>query len=282
MRIVHLSDMHLYGDDTLQYGLVDTAAALRRVLRAAEAVSAVDVVVCSGDLSDDGTEASYRRLRDLVDPWAASRGAEVVYVMGNHDVAAGFEPVLGERTGVTSIGGVRFVRLDSAVPGRGFGRIDAAQLAWLRDELAASTAPTLVVLHHPPTRAGSALLAGLELQDRDELLETCSDGSVVAILAGHYHHALVTSERGIPVVVAPGIANTSDPHAPAGRERALVGSGYAVIDLAVAGSSGRAASDTAPAPRVTVHAVPSPEDGRVIFDLDPAEVAAILQKAGPA
>ena len=64
LRILHLSDTHLYGDGRLHYGIVDTVAALDRVLVRAGELEAVDLVVASGDLSDDGSAASYRLLRD--------------------------------------------------------------------------------------------------------------------------------------------------------------------------------------------------------------------------
>jgi 3',5'-cyclic AMP phosphodiesterase CpdA len=130
-----------------------------------------------------------------------------------------------------------------------------------------------VVLHHPPTPGLTPLLAGLALQNAAELLDICSSAGVLAIIAGHYHHPLVTAERGVPLIIAPGIANTTDVHAPAGRERAKTGSGYAVIDIPLGGSTA--------APRVTIHAAPAPGDGQVIFDLDADQVAAIVAKAGP-
>lgn len=270
MRILHLSDCHLFGDDTLHYDVVDTAAALERVLATADRMGAVDVVACTGDLSNDGTIASYERVREHVGSWAERHGAQVLYTMGNHDETDGFEAVLGDRVGSTTVSGTRFLRLDSAVPGRGHGALGDDQLTWLRTELASSDLPAIVLLHHPPTPASSALLAALQLRDPTDLLDVCSSGPVLAILAGHYHHPLVTGENGIPVIVAPGIANTSDPYAPAGHERAVVGSGYAVIDINDTGT-----------PRVMVTAVPSPDDGQEIFDLGPEEVDAILTAAAP-
>lgn len=272
LRVLHLSDCHLFGDDTLHYGLVDTRAALGRVLDAAAGVADVDVVVLSGDLSDDGTPAAYRALAGAIEPWAAERGAAVAYAMGNHDDRAGFEEVLGARTGTLAVGAVRIVRLDSSVPGAGYGLVDDEQLDWLTRELASSDAPTIVLLHHPPTPAATPLLQALELQNPARLLDICSAAGVLTVLAGHYHHALVTAERGIPVIVAPGITNTTDVHAPAGHERALTGSGFAVIDIPLTRTA---------APRVTVHRAPSPADGQVIFDLGPDQVAAIAAQAGP-
>jgi len=103
IRILHLSDTHLSGEGTLHHGMVDTTAALRRVLDRAAAVGRLDLVVASGDLSDDGSEASYRVLRDLLEPWADARGAAVIYTMGNHDLLAGFRAVLGDVRSVSRV-----------------------------------------------------------------------------------------------------------------------------------------------------------------------------------
>ncbi|MFF1571258.1 metallophosphoesterase [Leifsonia sp. NPDC058292] len=291
LRILHLSDTHLFGDGSLHYGRVDTLAALERVLDRAAELDRVDVVVASGDLSDDGSEESYRLLASRVGPWADARDAAVVYAMGNHDLRPGFEAVLGAREAVTEVAGFRIVSVDTSVPGAGYGSIDAAQLDRLRDVLATpSPHGTVVVLHHPPVPASSALLAALELQSPHDLLEVCAAGDVRLILAGHYHHALAAEAHGIPVVVAPGIANTADPIARPGTERATIGSGFALIDLP--GVTDADAHDPAhdpahdraraAAPRVLFVAAPSADDGAELFDLDAAEVERIAAAAGPA
>lgn len=272
LRILHLSDTHLFGDDTRHYGVVDTTAALRRVLNRCVGMRRVDVVVASGDLSDDGSEASYRLLRDELEAWAGARGAVVLYTMGNHDRRDGFEAVIGDRVRAVTVGDVRFLLLDSSVPGRGHGRVDTEQLDWLRGELATPAAGgSVVVVHHPPVPALTPLLHALELQNPDDLLDACAGTDVRVILSGHYHHSLVARRRGIPVIVAPGVANTSDVVADDGRERAAVGSGGALISL----PAGRGA------PGVTFLQAPSPADGRVLFDLSPADIDAIAAKAGP-
>ncbi|MGC5167476.1 metallophosphoesterase [Luteimicrobium sp. DT211] len=290
LRILHLSDTHLFGDGTRHYGVVDTTAALRSVLARASTVADVDVVVLSGDLSDDGTPASYRALLGLVEPWAAERGAVVVPAMGNHDLAAGFEEVLGERERTVLVRGFRIVTVDTSVPGAGYGRLDPAQLDRLRGALAGMEDPdrrtwpaettyvplrrTVVVMHHPPVPARSALLAALELQDPGAFLEACeASGAVGAVLAGHYHHALTTTAGGVPVVVAPGVANTSDPLAPCGHERAEVGAGFVVVDVA---SEGQVSVVVVPVPHASDAA-----DGTELFDLAPDEVARIAAAAGP-
>jgi 3',5'-cyclic AMP phosphodiesterase CpdA len=271
LRILHLSDTHLFGDHTLHHGVVDTRAALRRVLDRAAALDAVDVVVASGDLSDDGSPESYRRLRTELDPWAKARGASVVYAMGNHDLRDGFEAVIGARTGVTAVGGYRIVHLDSSVPGFGYGEVDAGQLEWLRSTLAGPAEHgTVVVLHHPPVPASTPLLATLELQHPAAILEVCAAADVRLILSGHYHHGLAAEAAGIPVVVAPGITNTSDVIAPAGYERATVGAGFALIDLPLTGS-----------PRATFIAATGPDDGTELYLLGADDITRIAEESGP-
>lgn len=269
LRVLHLSDTHVYADDSLHYGIVDTTAALQRTLERAASVDGIDAVVLSGDLSDDMSAGSYAKLRELVEPWAQQRGAEVVYAMGNHDRVAEFESVLGAHAGATEVRGVRIVWLDSAVPRAGYGHVGPEQLRMLSDELAAASGPALVVVHHPPTPAYGPLLKALELQNASELLDVCAAGDAAAVLSGHYHHSLVATQRGVPVIVAPGIANTSDACVPGGHERATMGSGFAIVDVPGIGT-----------PTVTFFSVPSDRDGTEIFNLDPAEVAQIARAAG--
>lgn len=281
LRILHLSDTHLLADGALHYGSVDTTAALDAVLTAAARIARLDVVVASGDLSDDGSPTSYRLVRDRLEPWAAARGARVVYAMGNHDDRSGFAAVLGDGHGgagpiggpiggVSEIAGHRVVTLDSTVPGAGYGHLDAGQLARLR-ALLATPGPhgTVVVLHHPPVPAVTPLLRALELQNPGDLADAVAGSDVRLILAGHYHHLLVDRLAGVPVVVAPGIANTTDTCAPEGMERAHVGAAALVIELGAAG------------PRL--HTVPArmADDGREVFTLDADEVARIATIAGP-
>lgn len=270
LRLLHISDTHLFGDGSLHYGIVDTTAALERVLAKASEIPGLDAVVLSGDLSEDGTEASYRKVFDLVEPWAAERGALVVYAMGNHDSPDAFTSVLGPRTAVHTLSRHRIVTLDSSVPGVAYGSIDADQLAWLSDVLAQpADLGTVVVIHHPPTPAVTPLLHRLELDDPHALLGVLDGSDVRLVLSGHYHHPLVTLERGIPIVVAPGVTNTSDVTAPGDMERATVGAGFALVDLPASG-----------APRVSIVSAPGPHDGEPVFELDAEGIRHVAESFG--
>ena len=60
----------------------DLRAAMRRLARLEVPPQ---VIVFTGDLADRAEPKAYVRLREIVEPAAAELGAEVVWVMGNHD-----------------------------------------------------------------------------------------------------------------------------------------------------------------------------------------------------
>lgn len=293
LRILHLSDTHLAGDGALHSGSVDTTATLDAVLARFEELPDVGLVVVSGDCSDDGSVASYRSLADRVGAWAERHGAALVVVPGNHDDRAGFRAALGTghlraeggspvaRTlehvdptvpvdGVSTVAGRRVVTLDTSVPGAGFGELRPAQLEHLRAVLA-EPAPhgTVLVLHHPPLPAPTALHESLRLQEPEALGAVLADSDVRVVLSGHYHHHFAGALAGVPVLVAPGVANDTDVAGAYERERALVGAGGLVVDVPTAG----------PVWSTPVR-VPLPDEGREVFTFDEDRVAAIARGAG--
>ncbi len=96
-RLLHLTDTHIAAHGAPHFG-VDTCAALRSVLDRAGR-SHPDVVVVSGDVSDDGSVDSYRRVSAMVREWADREGASVIWAMGNHDRRSAFRAVLGSQPG---------------------------------------------------------------------------------------------------------------------------------------------------------------------------------------
>ncbi|MEE1651645.1 metallophosphoesterase [Brachybacterium sp. J144] len=283
MRILHLTDTHLYGDPAARhYERIDTGAALRGLLGRLEGLADVDVVVHTGDASEDGTAASYRLLHEILDPFAAGLGAPLVVVMGNHDVSAVYGETIaaGERKAesqdrvVPLEGGARVVVLDTSVPGAGYGHLDPEQLDWLRGVLA-EPAPggTVLALHHPPLVAATTLLRGLDLDGLDELAAVLAGSDVRMVLSGHYHHEMTGAIGGIPVHVAPGVTNVVDP----------VGAGESEQSLAMSGASLIALGDGVP--RVVTSVFPNAGDtlgdpGAPVYRFDAGQVAAIVAAAG--
>jgi 3',5'-cyclic-AMP phosphodiesterase len=217
--IAHLSDPHLLAGGALQYGHVDTEARLGAALERLRRLDPVpQALVFTGDLADRAEPAAYARLRELVEPAAAAMGAEVVWVMGNHDERAAYASGLfdsddaGPQDRVHDVDGLRIVALDTSVPGYHHGEVDAQQLAWLAEVLA-TPAPhgTLLALHHPPIPVPMMRIAEIiELRDQQPLAEVVTGSDVRAIIGGHFHFTSCSTFAGIPVSVASATCYTSE------------------------------------------------------------------------
>lgn len=218
--IAHLSDPHLLADGARQYGVVDPEAGLRTALdRLTRLPHTPDALVFTGDLADVAEPAAYVRLRELVEPAAEAMGAQVVWVMGNHDDRSAYSRLLFDEESEApqdrtyDVRGLRVVALDTSVPGYHHGEISDDQLHWLAGVLA-EPAPhgTLLALHHPPIPVPMLRAAEIiELADQHRLAEVVAGTDVRSILGGHFHFSTYSTFAGIPVSVASASCYTSDP-----------------------------------------------------------------------
>lgn len=229
--ILHLSDTHFVADGDL-YGSVDSERHLVQLFDELEASGArPEAIVFTGDLADTGDADAYRRLRAVVDPAAARLGAEVIWVMGNHDDRSAFrQHLLGQGPGtapvdrVYDVNGLRIIALDSSVAGHHYGEITHDQLDWLAEELS-SPAPhgTILAMHHPPIPSVLDLAVLVELRDQAGLAEVLRGSDVRSIIAGHLHYSSTAMFAGIPVSVASATCYTQDLNVPVGGTRARNG-----------------------------------------------------------
>lgn len=290
MRILHLSDTHLYADPSARhYDRIDPTAALRGLLARFEDLGPIDAIIHSGDASEDGTTGSYQLLHEILDPFAAAHGATLAVAMGNHDTSGAYAETVGSGDRGTAsqdrviplAAGGRIVALDSSVPGAGYGHLEDEQLHWLREVLAEpapiaadGTGPgTVLVIHHPPLLAATPMLRALDLDGLEALAEVLNGSDVQIVLSGHYHHEMSGGIAGIPVHVAPGITNVVDVVAAGEQERSLALSGASIIELGQG------------APRVLTSVYPNAGDTLAdlavpVYEFGPEQVRAIIDAAG--
>jgi 3',5'-cyclic-AMP phosphodiesterase len=233
-RIAHLTDTHVVpaGED---FRGLDTGAHLAAALAIVEAAGGpLDAILLTGDLVERGGTATYRLVRELVEPVAARLGVPAVYLPGNHDDPTAFAEVLAGGDTVLHVRGLRIVTLDSSVPGSAAGDLTPAQLDWLADELATPAEHgTLLALHHPPLPGTSPLIERVALAPaaRHALGDVVAGTDVRIIAAGHYHQPVGGVLRGIPVWVAGALAYTSDAYPPPGLHRGLPLSSFARVEI---------------------------------------------------
>lgn len=150
----------------------------------------LDVLLCTGDLSQDDSDSSYQRLKEKLHHIDAIQ----CFLPGNHDDMDALSRVLaGERTGDQCfvLGNWCIVALNSQWPGHVPGQLTQEQLIWLERQLEKHKKHyVLIALHHHIYPIGTAWLDAIALQQPQTLQSLISQHPhVKAVLSGHVHHA---------------------------------------------------------------------------------------------
>lgn len=218
--LVQITDSHLFADpaDSL-LGLL-TSESLKAVVElVVQEQPQVDLVLATGDISQDGSVASYHNFVELVSPVAAP----MRWLPGNHDAtevqqkaAAGqdwSQPVL-------DLPGWRIIMLDTSVSGAVHGYLEADQLELLEQALAsAKEAHVMVCLHHHPVSVNSDWLDQIGLHNKDDFFAVLDrHSSVRCVLWGHIHQEVDRLRNGVRLLASP---STCIQFAPDSRDFAL-------------------------------------------------------------
>lgn len=205
--LAQLSDLHVCDE----WEGVDPVVRVERVVEAVRSLpNPVDAVVVTGDLTDDGSEENYRRVRELLERF----DAPVHVLPGNHDDRRNLRQAFGlPGTGEepinysVAIGELRLVVFDSIVPGQDAGEYSEEQLDWLDQELGRhSGSPTLLALHHPPLPTGMPEWDAINLTpaDREAMADVVArHPQLLAIAGGHLHRTAAGTLAGCAVFSAP-------------------------------------------------------------------------------
>jgi 3',5'-cyclic AMP phosphodiesterase CpdA len=215
MLIVQISDLHVAAADASVRQFVDTNANLERAIAYIEAMRPrPDLVVATGDLTDNGLPEEYRLLRALLDRFEIP----VRVIPGNHDDIEPLVDVLDHHTYLPRDGGplqyaiegdVRIVAVDTTRPGYHEGWYDADRLQWLDATLsAAPNAPTLVMMHHPPFDTGIWWMDRSHIRGVEEFERVIRrHPQVRRVIAGHIHRSIQITWGETMVSVAPSTAH---------------------------------------------------------------------------
>ena len=213
MKILQITDPHLFGSASGALRGVVTDASLRRVLDEAYAhVPDHAAVLVTGDLVQDDP-SGYLRFSNLF----ASARKPVLCIPGNHD-----EPAVMRRSldrppfqigGTFSAQGWQLVMLDSCDPGHVGGRLTRQELERLDRALSGSAAHALVCLHHHPVSMGSRWIDTVGLADPDEFWRVIdAHAHVRAVIWGHVHQQYEGRRGRVRLLATPSTCAQFLPH----------------------------------------------------------------------
>jgi 3',5'-cyclic-AMP phosphodiesterase len=231
--VLQISDTHLRAEPNTPTernpdpSLLATIDAVHRVR--------ADLVLLTGDLSDDGSVASLQRLRSIVSGFSSP----ILAVAGNHDDPDNVHVVFGP-TDTIEVGAWRVLGVDSVIPGQDHGMVDVENLARRLDLV--DDRPTVIALHHPPHSPSTNPM--FQLIGADDMLTALRDRPHVrAVVSGHLHEAFDRHEGNLQLCGCPSsyyaIRHTGD-------EYELVDDGIVGAQVLTLGDDGSFACERVP------------------------------------
>ena len=238
VRVLQLSDCHLFADESGELLGVNTAQSFKAVLGAArEQGYPCDLVLVTGDISQDYSAASYRRFASMI----SGIGAPVFFLPGNHDDGPLEYRIFGE-LGISTArrvicGAWQFVLLNSEVYSQAHGWVLRSELEMLRQAVEERRdLMTCVCIHHFPLLTGSAWLDTQTLHNQDEFRVFVKRMETVRlVLSGHIHQEADTLMGQVRCIASP---STSIQFAPRSQEFELdtKAPGWRCLELSQDGS----------------------------------------------
>lgn len=212
--IAQVTDCHLPEDPQQEYRGINPYENLKALLKKVRAIKP-DLLLASGDLSEDGSRASYQALQQLLD----LPGIPVLALPGNHDDPGLLEeffpgsPV--DTVGVSEHGPWQIIRLNSCLPGKPEGRLSKTILAELESVLASDqNRLRLITVHHQPVIVGSPWIDKYCLIDPEAFLQMIYlYPGVKVVVWGHIHQAYEVQRNGTVMLGSPSSAINSLPGA---------------------------------------------------------------------
>ena len=174
-----------------------------------------DLLLATGDLSEDGSKASYLALQKFFKPL----GVPVLALPGNHDdaslLAESFPGSPTDRSSVSEHGPWQIIRLNSSLPGKPEGRLSEEILTELEGLLGENKqCPCLITLHHQPIAIGSPWIDKYPLIEPQAFLQIVDQHpNVKAVIWGHVHQVFETDRNGTAMLGSPSSAINGQPGA---------------------------------------------------------------------
>lgn len=214
MIVAQLTDTHVIDDPSLHELHVDNNERLRLAVESLNAEApAPDLVVLTGDLTNTGTDGEYRVLAELM----GALRLPVLAIPGNHDTRVGIRATFPELDWADSdhascvvdlehpdLGSsMRFVGLDSTLPGAPGAEFDIEREEWLAQAIDSAPGRVALALHHPPFATGIEWMDEAGFVGLDRLEAVLREHPVERILSGHIHRSLMATVAGIPAFTCP-------------------------------------------------------------------------------
>jgi Icc protein len=212
--VAQVTDCHLPSDPQQRYRGIDPHKNLKALLKKVRAIKP-DLLLATGDLSEDGGRPSYLALQKYFKPLHIP----VLALPGNHDDPALLADIFPgspvHSIAVSEHGPWQIIRLNSCLAGRPEGVLSEVSLTMLEHFLNHHQhAPLLIAVHHQPITIGSPWIDKYPLTETQAFLRLVDKhANVKAVVWGHVHQVFETRRNGTAMLAGPSSAINALPGA---------------------------------------------------------------------
>ncbi|MBD2580468.1 metallophosphoesterase [Oscillatoria sp. FACHB-1406] len=212
LHIAQITDTHLFCDRAQTLWDLQTAASFQAVIQRLQQLEPQpDILLLTGDLSQDMTPESYQHLCDEL----KFLDIPIYALPGNHDDLDTMAKVL-KKSSISlqnefTVSNWQFLLLNSTIPDREEGYLSAETLTWLEQKLQQNRDRFIIIaLHHPPIAVTPKWEKSM-LQNADDLFAIldCAP-QVKLVLFGHIHQAFEREREEILYLGTPSTCQQFD------------------------------------------------------------------------
>jgi Icc protein len=193
LRVLQLTDSHLGSNSDEMLLGINTEQSLRDVLEVINSNHSgrqpFDLIVATGDISNDGKRPSYNRFVRIVHEYLPDM--PLAWLDGNHDDpdCMRVQGVAQPLSQIVCVGDWRIILLSSRVPFEERGELPEPELQRLEKLLAVKQdSPVMVMMHHQPVPIGSAWLDQYKVANSDRFFSIIDrHPNVKGVAWGHVH-----------------------------------------------------------------------------------------------
>jgi Icc protein len=204
IRIVQVTDSHLFKDTQGALLGMNTEHSLECVLSLVqETHPTMDIILATGDISQDSSLESYERMREKLEAF----DAPFYWLSGNHDhndVISRASEGTNALQKVIDFPHWRIVMLDSSVMDEVHGYLHQQELDLLKSAIHETDKHVMVCFHHHPINVGSKWIDNIGVRNASDFMKTI-DGceKVKLVLWGHVHQEVDESHDGKRMLATP-------------------------------------------------------------------------------
>ncbi|TVZ37500.1 Icc protein [Alteromonadaceae bacterium 2753L.S.0a.02] len=203
-RLLQITDCHLGSQPGEKLLGLDTDQSLHDVLQLLQANEAPDMLLATGDISNDGGVASYERFIHIIERYFPN--TPLAWLPGNHDDPMNMDQVARLPIEAHCVrGGWNLILLDSRIPMEVGGDLEEYELERLERLLSAyPRLPAAVFLHHQPVPVGSEWLDTYVVRRNKAFFRILDKYSNVKVVCwGHVHQQFEAERKGVQLLATP-------------------------------------------------------------------------------